>query len=170
MRKGIYIVEMLVVTLVLVLVGATLSGLFRTIAFELPRNSRLLAENTRLLGALECMRGDVSSASGLTSGNKKGMDAAGLYIERPEGITCYEFKDGELIRSSPDNGGDEMGCEPMVWSVPHGRIAWRVLERGGKGYAVEVRACLVLQEGGRSFEKMSNSYVFFVGAGKEAEQ
>jgi type II secretory pathway pseudopilin PulG len=157
MRKGYLLVEMIVVLFILALIAATLERFWGTFVYELPRNSRLVQERRILNSAVNCIRTDVVSAKTLSV-----TDSNLLTIETPDGVVSYEFSDGRIIRSSPDeaSGG-------IVWSVPNSRIDWQVRSRDKNGYAVEVCTYIEDRRLGHIRKKMANSFLFFTGTGLE---
>lgn len=165
MRKGFYLVELLVVMSVLPVICIVLDGLFRTLTFEIPRSSRLVQENTVMLGAVRCMRNDISAAKqlpesfdGFIAGDDK------LLIEMQDGVVCYQIEDGRILRKRFASAGQSDSGDTTVWSMPHGKMQWQVWHEGASRYAVEIETCIEDKDLGHLKKKMANSHLFFVGA------
>jgi hypothetical protein len=167
MRKGYLLVEMLVVLFIMALIMATLERFFRTFAYDLPRDSRLIQENASLNNVVSHIRADVVSAKILSESVNDLNEPNTLLMEMPDGMISYKFSSGRIFRSfvgvatGAANGN-------MVWSVPHGRIEWKVWNKNKTGYAVEISTCIEDKSFGHIRKKMANNNLFFVGALSEA--
>jgi hypothetical protein len=158
MRKGYLLVEMIVVLFVLALISPILERFFRTFIYDLPRNSRFVQESRVLNDVARHIRADVVSAKALSESVGDSAEPVSLQIELPEGMVSYSFSNGQISRSSPDTmSGD------IEWSVPHGRIEWRVWNRDKTGYAVEISTYIEDNALGHIRKKMANSFLFFAG-------
>jgi prepilin-type N-terminal cleavage/methylation domain-containing protein len=165
MRKGYILVEMIVVLAVFAMIAAGLDIFFRTFAFDLPRDSKLVQENCSLENAVNHIRADVVSAKKLSQVIGDSNEPNTLLIELTNGVVSYKLADDRLIRNfSAGHQGD------MVWPVPHGKIEWLVWSKGKTGYAVEVRTCIEDRNFGQVQKKMANSNLFFAGALWETAQ
>jgi hypothetical protein len=52
--------------------------------------------------------------------------------------------------------------------MPHARVRWKVWEKNGQGYAVEIDTHLEYGRKGQWKQKMAHSHLYFTGAlGKE---
>lgn len=162
MRKGYLLVEMIVVLFVLALISPILERFFRTFIYDLPRNSRLIQESRVLNSVVNCIRADVVSAKALFVSDGNSAESASLLMETPDGIISYKFSDGRIFRSSSDTAPGD-----MEWSVPHGRIEWRVWNRDKTGYAVEISTYIEDKALGHIRKKMANSFLFFAGMALE---
>ena len=91
MRKGMTLVEMLVVLIVLPFAMLAFDVLFRSAISDIPRSSRLVQENTTLLNMLEQMHKDISAAKSLPQ--SYGQDTAG------EGLLLIELADSVVTVS-----------------------------------------------------------------------
>jgi type II secretory pathway component PulJ len=159
MHKGYLLVEMIVVLSVFALIAIGLNRFFITLAYDLPRDSRLIQEDHSLNNAVNHIQTDVALAKALSQTNGDSNEPNTLFIELPSGVVSYKLSDGRIIRSFA--GGADGN---MVWRVPHGRIEWRVWSKGKAGYAVEVRTCIEDEAFGQAQKKMANSNLFFAGA------
>ncbi len=158
MRKGFFLAEMVVVIIVLVMISATLSRFFRTLAYELPRNSRLVEENSVLLSAVRYISDDVTGAKNIICDDSSGNSL--LVIVLPDSTVSYELKDDRIIRSVI-NDYPGQSSEDIVWQIPHGKIEWRIWFRNDTSYAVEIITCLEDKDLGHLQKKMANNYLFF---------
>jgi hypothetical protein len=168
MRKGYSLVELLVILFVLMLVSVTLGRFFRTLAYELPRDSRLVQESCILNNVVSRIRADVASAKVLSESVGDSAEPVSLLMKLPDGVVSYKFNDGRILRRGA--GAPDMASGDTIWSVPHGRIEWRVWRRDQTGYAVEVRTCIEDKDLGHIRRKMANSYLFFAGTVWEAAE
>jgi predicted NUDIX family NTP pyrophosphohydrolase len=84
-------------------------------------------------------------------------------MKMSDGVVSYKFSNGRILRSF---AGGTAGAESvdMIWSVPHGRIEWRVWHKGKAGYAVEISTCIEDKSFGHIRKKMANNNLFFAGA------
>ena len=169
MRKGFSLVELLVVVVVLPFVFLLFDGLFKTIAGEIPMSVRLINENTTLLSMLRQIQQDVDQAKNLPK-SFAGQTASDhvLLIELSEGVICYQMRDGRAFRDKLTDVPQNTAGEPRIWSMPHAKVQWKVLERNGQGYAVETNTHLEYGRRGQWKQKMAHSHLYFTGAlGKE---
>ena len=165
MRKAIALIELLVVVVVLPFVMIVISGIFATFIRDIPRDTRLLQQNTTVLDMLQHMRADMDRADGLpesVGALRSGEDT--LLIELPEHVVCYRWADGAVTRTAWEQDGQE---EPEVggtWRFPDAVIGWQRWKQGERAYAVELRTHLQQRVDGRLFDKLANSHVYFVNA------
>jgi prepilin-type N-terminal cleavage/methylation domain-containing protein len=163
MKKAFTLIELLVVIVVLPSVMVVISGIFRTFFRDIPRDTRLLQENTTLFDMLQCIRADMDQANSLpesTGGTRSG--ASSLLIELPEHVVCYQLQDGAVTRTTLQQNAQAQPEAERTWRLPDAMIAWQRWKRGGDAYAVEVRTHLQQRVDGRLFERLKNSHVYFV--------
>jgi hypothetical protein len=163
MRKGYLLVELLVVLFVSAMVAGIFDRFWGTLAFDLPRNSRLIQENCTLSNAVSHIQTDVASAKTLSQVDVDSNEPNTLLVELPNGMISYKFSDGRILRSFTKGAAGIAGAADMAWSVPHGWIEWQVWNRGKTGYAVEVKTCIEDKNFGQTRKKMANSNLFFAG-------
>jgi prepilin-type N-terminal cleavage/methylation domain-containing protein len=168
MRKAFTLIELLVVVTVLPFVMIAVSGVYATFIRDVPRATRVLQENTTVLDMLQQMRRDVDEAVGLPEqfdGRHAGEQT--LLIEQPGRVIRYQLGDGRVLRTLLANPPSE---EQRAWRVPDAVIVWRLWERDGKAYAVEIHSHVKERIEGFLREKLANSHVFFVhGLAKEGQ-
>lgn len=165
MRKGFCLVELLAVMVVLAFFLIGLAGLFTTVITDIPRCYRVIQANTTMLNMLKQMRQDIDAAKELpgrfgefTADNKL------LLIETTDDIICYQARDNKLLRRKLTSAAESSKENIRVWSVPHGKIQWKVWEKDGKGYALEITTYIEREVRGHRERKMANSHLFFAGA------
>jgi hypothetical protein len=168
MRKGYLLVEIAVIMFVLTLISVTLARLFRTLAYELPRDSRLVQESCVLNNAVSHIRADVASAKVLSESVGDSDEPVSLLMKLPDGVISYKFNDGRIFRCLV--GAPDTASGNIVWSVPHGKIEWRIWRKDQAGYAVELRTCFEYKDLGHIRKKMANNYLFFAGTVWEAAE
>jgi type II secretory pathway component PulJ len=165
MRRGYSLAELVVAMVIVSSVSIVLAGLLTTIISDIPRLCGVVQENTSVLNMLEQMHEDVDAAKGLPkSFGEYTTDKNLLLIELPQGIVCYQLKDGKVLRRRLSAAQEQNEEETRVWSVPNAKLEWQVLRNDRDGCAVEVKTCIEHHVRGCSEEKMANSYLFFVGA------
>ncbi|MGA2680147.1 MAG: hypothetical protein ABSF37_12735 [Sedimentisphaerales bacterium] len=167
MRKGYLIVEMLVVIFIMTMVMATLERFFRTFAYDLPRDYRLIQENTTFNNVVSRMRADVVSAKTLSESVNGPDEPNTLLMEMSDGVISYKFSNGRIFREFIA-GATGAASGNMVWSVPHGKIEWKVWNKNKTGCAVEISTCIEDKNFGHIRKKMANNNLFFAGALSEA--
>jgi hypothetical protein len=91
-----------------------------------------------------------------------------VLIELPEGVFCYRFEDGQVLRQKLTSPGRSDAEQPIVWSLPHASIKWKLWTKDGQGYSVETNTYIEHKRRGQWKKKMANTYLYFAGAlGKE---
>jgi prepilin-type N-terminal cleavage/methylation domain-containing protein len=165
MRKGYSLTELLVALAIISTVSIVVSKLFTTIISDIPRSYRIVQENTSVLNMLEQMHEDVDLAKGLPkSFAEYTADKDLLLIELPNGIVCYQLKDGKALRRSLPTAQEHYEEDTKVWSVPNAIIEWQVRRNNSTGYAVEVKTHIEHNVRGLVEEKMAASHLYFAGA------
>lgn len=165
MRRGYSLVELLVAMAVFSIVSIVVSKLFTTIISDIPRSYRIVQENTSVLNMLEQMHEDIDLAKGLPeSFAEYTTDKDLLLIELPNGVVCYQLKDGRVLRCNLSTYKEDHEEAAKVWSVPNAKIEWQVHRNNGAGYAVEVKTHIEDNVRSRSEEKMAGSHLYFAGA------
>lgn len=157
--------ELLVAMTIFSIVSIVASKLFTTIISDIPRSYRIVQENTSVLNMLEQMREDVDLAKGLPKSFAEfKTDKDLLLIELPNGIVCYQLKDGRVLRRRLPIAQEHYEEDTKVWSVPNAKIEWQVRRNNGAGYAVEVKTHIEHNVRGLAEEKMAASHLYFAGA------
>jgi hypothetical protein len=169
MRRGYLLVEMLVTIFVLVMVMVALDRFFRTFTYDLPRDSRFIQENSTFNNVVSHIRADVASAKALSESVGDSAEPNSLIMELPGGVISYKFSNGRILRSFV-GGATGAASGDMVWSVPHGRIEWRVWSKDKTGCAVEISTCIEDKSFGQIRKKMANNNLFFAGALRETAE
>ena len=167
MRRGYTLTELLVAMVLISAISIILSRLLITVIQDIPRLYRMVQENTSVLNMLEQMHDDIDTAKGLPeSFGEYVTDEEMLLIESPNGIVCYQLKDGKVLRRRLPAAQERGEEDTKVWPAPNAKIEWQV-RRNDFGGLVEIKTCIERDVGGRSEEKMANSYLFFAGAFRE---
>lgn len=165
MRRGHSLAELLVALVIISTVSIVVSKLFTIIMSDIPRSYRIVQENTSVLNMLEQMHEDIDLARGLPkSFAEYTTDKDRLLIELPNGIVCYQLKDGKVLRRSLPTAQEHYEEDTKVWSAPNAIIEWQVRRNNSAGYAVEVKTHIEHNVRGLSEEKMAGSHLYFVGA------
>ncbi len=165
MRKGYTLIETLVIVIVVPFVFLIFDGLFKTLLSDIPWSWRIAQENTTMLNMLDQLQQDIDTAKRLPEsfGTFTANDNL-LLIESPDGILCYQLKDGKVLRHRFTGTGGSKPENEKVWSIPDAKIAWQVRSRDGKRYAVETSTCVERSARGQWKKKMAHSCLYFVGA------
>jgi len=82
-------------------------------------------------------------------------------------VISYKFSNGRIFREFIA-GATGAASGNMVWSVPHGKIEWKVWNKNKTGCAVEISTCIEDKNFGHIRKKMANNNLFFAGALSEA--
>ena len=165
MRKGFTLVEMLIVVMVAPLLFIFLDGLFTTLLADIPRSFNISQESITLQNVLEQMQQDMDNAKDLPESFAGHMSNDKQFlIESPDGIICYQQKDGQIVRheltdTDQGNTGDERS-----WSLPNTKVEWKTRVKGTQGYAVEVNTHFEYKTRGKWKKTMANSHLFYGGA------
>ncbi|MBN1359723.1 MAG: type II secretion system protein [Sedimentisphaerales bacterium] len=171
MRKGLTLIELLVLITILPIVMLVLSRIFATFLRDIPREARLMEQNVPLRDMTRNLALDVDRAEGLPdSAGSLHADEFTLLIELPEGVACYQWQDGAVTRTlRPDNGQEDSVVE-RSWEFPDAVVQWQRRWRNERACAVELRTRLRHRVEGKMVEKLANSHVYFVNAlGKARE-
>jgi hypothetical protein len=166
MRKGYLLVEMIAVLFVLTVILLIIGPFFRLFTCELPRDFRFVQESCVLKGAVSRIRADVACAKLLTESASDSAEPSTLVMRLPDDTVSYKFNDGRILRRL--EGASDTESEDIVWSVPHGRIEWKVWNKDQTGYAVELRTYIEDKDLGLIRRKLANNYVFFADTLSEA--
>ena len=165
MRKGMTLVELLVVLLVLPFAVMALDVLLGTMLKDFPRSLQLVQENATLLNMLEHVRKDVRVAKALPkSFGQYTADDEVLLIELVDGVVCYRSEAGKLIRRNLSQDPDAEAGDSIVWSLPNSVVQWHVWQEAGQGDAVEVKTHIRYKLRSKYQQKMANSHLYFLGA------
>ena len=189
MRKGFTLVEIMVVIIILPFVLFLLDGLFGTLLTEIPRSWRTAQQSTTLLNLLEQIHQDVGEAKGLPAEFAGRTAGDGLLlVELPEGVISYQIKEDRVTRSKLTSapGGEAVPAlrpagilpaagnkgkmpspreveQERVWSEPNSKIEWKVWQKDGARYAVDVKTHVELKVHDRLEKKMARAHVFYGG-------
>ncbi len=165
MRRGYSLVELVVAMVIVSSVSIVLAGLLITIVSDIPRLYGIVQENTSVLNILGQLQKDIDAAKELPkSYGEYTSNKNLLLIELPQGIVCYQLKDGRVLRRRLSAAEEQYEGEIKVWSVPNAKLEWQVRRNDRDGCVLEVKTCIEHKVRGRSEEKMANSYLFFTGA------
>jgi type II secretory pathway pseudopilin PulG len=171
MRKAFTLVEMLLVLAVAPLMMVVVSGIFATFIRDIPRETRVVQQNTTVLDMLHQVRRDVDGAVGLperfddTVANERT-----LIVRQPQAVICYRFEDGRTVRTLLEGQGAPDPNDQRLWRMPNAVITCRPWTRDGGAYAVEVHSHVQQKFADMLKSRLVNSQVFFLGgAGKGRE-
>jgi prepilin-type N-terminal cleavage/methylation domain-containing protein len=164
MRKGMTLVEVLIVMVVLPFVAVAFDVLFRSTLSDIPRSTRLVQENTSLLNMLEQMRHDIGAAKAMPESSGQYTAGEGLLlIEIADGVLGYQLKDGKVLRYRLAGRQEEQEENARVWLLPSSQVQWRTWRKDGRGYAVEVRTSIRYKLRSKYQQRMANSHLYFLG-------
>jgi len=164
MRKGMTLVEVLIVIVVLPFAAVAFDVLFRSTLSDIPRATRLVQENTSLLNMLEQMRQDIGAAKALPESSGQYTEGLGLLlIEIADGVLGYQLRDGKVLRYRLTGRQEEQEENARVWPLPNSQVQWRIWREDGRGYAVEVRTSIRYKLRSKYQQRMANSHLYFLG-------
>ena len=163
MRRGMTLVEMLVVVITLPFALIAFDVLFQSVLSDIPRSTGLVQENATLLNMLEQMHKDISAAKALPQ--SYGQYTAGeelLLIELADGIVSYQLSSGKMLRRRFTTPREEQATDVRVWSLPNSQVQWNTWRQDGRGYAVEVRTSIRYKLRSKYQQRMANSHLYFL--------
>ncbi len=171
MRKAFTLIEMLLIITIAPLIMVVISGIFKTFIQDIPRETRVVQQNTTMLDMLRQVRQDVDEAVGLPQRvGDTVVDERTLLVGRPDVVVCYRFEDGRTVRTLLKGQGTADPNDQRVWRMPNAVITWRPWTRDGGAYAVEIHSYVQQRFADLLRKRLVNSQVFFVhGAGKGRE-
>lgn len=165
MRRGVMLVELLVVLAVLAAFSLGAGVVFRTALTDVPRALRLVDVNGSVADMLRRLGQDVDAATSLPAAvGKTVADDRRLLVELPDGVVCYELAAGKVVRHRLGPEGRPGGASQVAWLVPDAQIAWRLWHKDGQAYAVELTTSIRYVQRGRPLSKLSNSRLYFLGS------
>jgi len=171
MRRAFTLMEVLVLVTIAPLMMVVVSGIFATFIRDIPRETRVVQENTTVLDVLQQVRRDMDGAAGLLeqfSGTTAGERT--LLINGPDVVICYRFEDGRTVRAILKGQGAADPNDQRLWRTPNAVITWRPWMRDGRACAVEMRSHVQQRIAGVLTTKLANAQVFFLhalGKGRE---
>ena len=165
MRRGSSLVELLVILAIFAMVSVPVATL-NTITFsDIPRAYRMSQVNSSMLNAIRQMHKDINNAGGLPSSfGKYTSNENTLLIELPNSVICYELADDVIQRCRLTDVKEERPEDTIKWPIRNGKVNWRVRQKDGIGYAVEIETYIEQKSGKRLDKKMANSHLYFAGA------
>jgi hypothetical protein len=164
MRKGYLLNEVLMMLPVILVVMLLCAKSFRVTTVDVPRMYRDFQENVSVLHMLRRLQRDIETAGSLPdkAGNMQSGDEI-ILIESGDGVICYRLSDGKVTKGKLALG-ENIGMRNVeAWNFPHASISWKIWEKNGTGYAVEVTTSIRHMVLGHWQEKLKNSHVYFVG-------
>ena len=165
MRKGFTLIKALVLIMVFPIVMFFMTRLTTTIIRDIPASYRIIQTNTSVLNILEQMRRDVESAEALPeSFGEYTTNDQMLLIASANGMIGYQLEDDKIVRRRLTNAHPGVDEDTIVWPVPNAKVQWRLHQKGGDAFAVEVKTCIEQRTSRRLQEKMANSHLYFVVA------
>ncbi len=165
MRKGLTLVNILIIVFVLPFMILILDGLFKTLIKDIPRSYKVVQVNTSLLSMLKEIQQDIDKAKGLPETYKEHVASDKmLLIDLPEETICYQLKDDKVFRYNLTETQKSNIAKTKYWSVPHAKVQWKVWRKDMGGHAVEIRTHIEHEVQSHLEKKMANSHLYFVGS------
>ena len=160
MKKGTSLIELLMAMTILVPVLLLASSLDYTALRELPRAVTMTQTNVRMQNMLHALRQDAQAADSLR------LNGEAVEFQGQAGLTTYSRKGETFTRIVQPREGK---ADVRTWPLPDAEVLWKVWTEKGRNYALEVRACMIVQEHGQPRKKLANSQVFFLGVDSSLE-
>jgi hypothetical protein len=154
-RKGASIIEVLVICTVLVVLMFLMVKPTRALFVDMHHTQKDFESNFVVHNVLSQIQKDIE---GSISANKDAADPNAFILETDSGPIRYSFGNEQVIKLGPGEKTD-------VWTIPHAVVKLDVWQREEKCYAVEFTKSIERKVLGKWEKKLSNSYVYFVGAG-----
>ena len=166
MRKGIALLELLAALVLIGAVSVAVGVVFAAAVSDVPRSQRAIDAHGAIAPVLRQMRADVERAAALSV---PPADPAGrprpLVIDLPEGRISYALERDGVVRTVLSSGGAPAKGRKNAWALLGVDLQWRLWQRQGKAYAVEVRTAVRVKFDGRVRKKLANSHVLFPRGG-----
>jgi hypothetical protein len=159
MRKGITIIEVIIVLGVLVMLLSMLTRPTRVLVNDISSIHRDIQVGENVWAMLRQLKKDVEASQGLSCDR---TDTDSLLIDTDGGEISYRLAEDEVIKSN--TADNEQQQTKRIWDTNNANIKWKVWTRDNKGYAVEVTTVIKRMVLGNWQEKLKNSHVYFVGA------
>jgi type II secretory pathway pseudopilin PulG len=171
MRKAFTLIEVLVLAIVAPLMLVVVSRIFSTFIQDIPRETRVVQQNTTALDLLAQIRQDVDMAVGLPERfGATSCDEHTLLIQQPQAVVCYRLEEGRTVRMLLKGQEAPDPNTQRVWRTPNAVISWRPWTQSGKVYAVEMHSHVQQWFADLLRNRLVNTQVFFVhGLGKGRE-
>lgn len=170
MRKAFTLMEVLVLVTVAPLMMVVVSGIFVTFIRDVPRDTRIVQQNTTVLDLLRQVQRDVDGATELP-GEFNGTVAGDrvLLIRGSDVVVCYRFEGAGVARTVLKGQGADPN-DSRVWRMPNAVMTCRPRVQDGKARAVEIQSHMEVKIAGAIRKSLANSHVFFLqGLGKGCE-
>ena len=121
--------------------------------------------NSSMLNAIRQMHKDINNARGLPSSfGKYTSNENTLLIELPNSVIYYELADDAIQRCRLTDVKEERPEDTIKWPILNCKMKWRVRQKDGTGYAVEIETYIEQKSGKHIDKKMVNSHLYFAGA------
>lgn len=159
MRKGITLIEMIIVFGILVILFGMLTKPTRVLVHDISSIHRDFQAGENVWAMLRQLQRDVETSQGLSCDR---TDANSLLIDTGDGEISYRLAEDKVIKSN--TAANEPQQTKRIWVANNANIKWKVWTRDNKGYAVEITTGIKRRVLGNWQEKLKNSHVYFVGA------
>lgn len=156
MRKGFTLIELLIACFLLTAVATTTGYVLKDLLVGVPMSTRAVEVDKRLPEILRRLEMDVNSARSLALVPAGGAPAD-LRIVREAYTVDWQLRRDVVIRVVA-------GAPKTTWPIPHAAIRWRVWDRDGRDYALEVRTSVELSGDAAWRRKLAKTHVYFPGA------
>ncbi len=171
MRKAYTLIELLVIIVLLPFVMVAISGIFVVFLRDIPRDTRLLQQNTSILDLTRQLARDMDSAKGLPdTGDGLTSNRSTLLIALPGQLISYELADGTVRRRALTQ--DRRGSDDTshTWRIPDATVTWQRRRQAGQPHALELHTHFRRRVGDHEVNKLANSHLYFIHAlGKARE-
>ena len=164
MKKGSMLIETLVIIMIIPVIMMLLAKLYSTLLTESPRLWKNVQQNATMLNMLSQMQRDIDKAEDFPQSDGKFIsNDTVLLIKQANTLIGYELGNGQIKRKVLSDIQSDNN-EPRIWQIPDAKVEWKVLRKGGSGYAVEIKNSIENQKGKRIEHKLANSHLYFTGA------
>ena len=165
MRRGMTLVEIIVTLPLIAAVGMIFSLLFPVLVRDVPRLQRVVHTHGQVGTMLQRIRRDVDSARSLpASADGRTAGESQLLIELDEGVICYRIEPGRVVRDRLTGNVSRAERAGESWSLPKAKLSFRNWPGDLPAQAVEVRTAIEYTISRRTYRKLANSHVFYLGA------
>jgi type II secretory pathway component PulJ len=158
MRKGITLIELLVIIIIFVLISMPLARLNLITLRDVPRAYKTVQTNTTILNALQHIKKDINAATAFPSlhGQHK-LNNKKLLIKTESEVIAYQFTENQITRSSL---GNDKPLETIIWPTPRAKIHWKLWQQDNL-HALEIKTHIEHKSGSTTEKKLKNTHLFF---------
>lgn len=160
-RRGLMLVECIVVIAILLVLGVALTPAWRALTTGVPHIARLVDTDNRVSGVVQRLAADLDET--LTVAWQDEPNAAApttLTLGRADGVVTYTFNADSITRRT----GADAATAVRRWDIPHARVHCRPYLLGNGRSAVLVQTEVRQDIDGVYTPRLQKTHLLFAGA------